>query len=65
MRHRWRRSFDPAFPWPDIDLPLVEFATCQTGASGLEHLNRTVAAGHGTVNMATGRLVVETRALVG
>jgi hypothetical protein len=56
---------DPAFPWPDVDLPLVEFATCQTGAPALEHLNRTVAAGHGTVNMATGRLVVETRALVG
>jgi hypothetical protein len=56
---------DPAFPWPDIDLPLVEFATCQTGAPALAHLNRTVAAGHGTVNMATGRLVVETRALLG
>jgi hypothetical protein len=56
---------DPAFAWPDVDLPLIEFAVCQTGAPGLAHLNRTVAAGHGTVNMATGRLVVETRALVG
>ena len=42
---------------------IVEVVSCESGAPGLRHLNSTVAAGRGTVNMATGRLVVEARAL--
>jgi hypothetical protein len=53
----------PGFAWPDVDLAITEFALCETGAPALAHLNRTVAAARGAVNMATGRLVVESRAL--
>lgn len=53
----------PGFRWPDIDLPITEAAFCETGAPALAHLNHTVAEGWGTVNMATRRLVIQTRAL--
>jgi hypothetical protein len=38
-------------------------ALIRTADPRYEHLNRTVAAIEGTANLATGRLVVEARAL--
>jgi hypothetical protein len=54
---------DPTFAWPDAPLAIEVFATFETGAPALEHLNRTIVAHTGWVNMATRELYVEARRL--
>jgi len=53
----------PGFEFPDIDFRVTGSALLRTADPAYEHLNRTVAGLEGTVNLATGRLVVEARAL--
>jgi hypothetical protein len=52
----------PDFTWPDVALPLHEFALLRTGVSEWQDLNKTVAACEGFVNPGTGQLVIEARA---
>jgi hypothetical protein len=52
---------DPAFRWPDADLPLHGSARLQSAAPALEAVNRSIYAFTGTVNMARGSLVVTAR----
>jgi hypothetical protein len=52
---------DPAFSWPDVDLPLHGSARLQSAVPALEAVNRSVYAFTGTVNMARGSLVVTAR----
>ena len=53
----------PGFEFPPVDFRVVGSAMIRTAAPQLAALNRTVAALEGTVNMGTGRLAVEARAL--
>jgi hypothetical protein len=53
----------PGFTFPDAPLRITASATFQTAVPELAHLNRTVAVIEGTVNLATGRLEVEARAV--
>ncbi len=53
----------PGFEFPPVDFRVVGSATIRTAAPRLAALNRTVVALEGTVNMGTGRLEVEARAL--
>lgn len=54
---------DPGFEFPDLDFRVVGSALIRTADPRYEKLNRTVAVLEGTVNLATGRLVVEATAL--
>jgi hypothetical protein len=51
----------PGFTWPDVELPIREFALLRTGVAEWQDLNATVAAIEGSVNPGTGRLVLEAR----
>ncbi len=54
----------PDFKWADLPLPMHGFALCRTGAKRLSALNRTALAFDGTVNVGTGKLEVNARAIV-
>jgi hypothetical protein len=54
---------DPGFRWPDMPMAIAAFATFETAAPALAHLNRTIVAHTGWVNMGTGVLFVEARRL--
>jgi hypothetical protein len=49
----------PDFVWPDTPFAVEAFATFSTAASAYEHLNRVTVVHTGSVNMATGELVIE------
>lgn len=51
----------PDFTWPDADFTIEAFATFETASPEHAHLNRTTVVHSGTVNMATGALVIEAR----
>jgi hypothetical protein len=51
----------PEFRWPDVPLPAHGFVLLRTGAEDLAWMNHTAIALEGTVNMVTGKLVVEAR----
>lgn len=51
---------DPAFRWPDLELPMHGWTRTQTAAA---ELNRTVFGFTGAVNMGRGTLVVEAQPL--
>src|SRR5215207_8889163 len=51
----------PDFRWPDVSLPTHGFVLCHTGAEDLAWMNRTALAFEGTVNVGTGKLVIEAR----
>lgn len=53
----------PGFTWPDLDLAVEAFARFTTAAPELAELNRTVVGHTGTVNFATGTVVIEARRL--
>ena len=53
----------PDFEWPDAPFPILGSSTFRTGAPALAWLNRVVARVDGFANLATGDLVIETRAL--
>lgn len=53
----------PDFEFPDVDFRVTGSALLRTADPRYEYLNRTVAVLEGTVNMSTGRLVVEARGL--
>lgn len=52
----------PEFQWPDVPLPLHGFVLYRTGAEELAWMNRTALAFEGTVNVGTGKLIIEARA---
>jgi len=52
----------PDTQWPDFPLPMHGFALYRTGAEELAWMNRTALAFEGTVNVGTGKLIVEARA---
>jgi hypothetical protein len=52
----------PGFTWPDVELPVQEFALMRTGVAEWQDLNTTIAAIEGSVNPGTGQLVLEARA---
>jgi hypothetical protein len=52
----------PGYIWPDVELPIREFAVLRTGAAEWQDLNTTIAAIEGTVNPGTGQLALEARA---
>lgn len=52
---------EPGFAWPDLLFPLLGFSTFRAAAPELAYLNSAVAALEGYVNLAAGRLAVETR----
>jgi hypothetical protein len=51
----------PDFVWPDVPFSIEALATFETAVPELAHLNRTTVVHTGSVNMATGQLVVEAR----
>lgn len=53
----------PGFSWPDVELPVQEFALLRTGVAEWQGLNTTIAALEGSVNPGTSELVLEARAL--
>lgn len=53
---------EPGFDFPDIDFRVTASGQIRTADSRWAALNATVAVIEGTVNLATGRLVVEARA---
>lgn len=52
----------PGFEFPPVDFRVTGAAKIRTAAPQYESLNRTIAVIEGTVNLSTGRLVVEARA---
>jgi ketosteroid isomerase-like protein len=54
---------DPAFTWPDVDLPLHGSVRVQTAAAGSAAANHTVFGFTGAVNMSRGWLAVTARAV--
>lgn len=54
---------EPDFAWPDVDLPLHGSARLQSSAPGLAAVNHLVYGFNGSVNMATGSLIVRARSL--
>lgn len=50
---------DPDFAFPDVDFTVEVFATFETAAPELAHLNRTTVAHLGVVNMGTMELVID------
>jgi hypothetical protein len=53
---------EPGFEFPDVDFRVTASGIIRTAAPEYASLNSTVAVVEGTVNLATGRLVVEARA---
>jgi hypothetical protein len=53
----------PEFAWPDVPFTIEAFATFETAAPTLDFLNRTAVIHTGTVNMATGALIVNVHRL--
>jgi hypothetical protein len=53
---------EPGFAFPDVDFRVTASGLIRTAAPEYAALNATVAVVEGTVNLATGRLVVEARA---
>ena len=53
----------PGFIWPDVELPVQEFALLRTGVAEWQDLNATIVALEGSVNPGTGQLVLEAKAL--
>lgn len=53
----------PGFEFPDMDFRVTASLQLRTADPTFDHLNRTVGKIEGTVNMATGRLTIEARAL--
>lgn len=53
---------EPGFAFPDIDFRVTALGLIRTADPRYAALNATVAVVEGTVNLATGRLVVEARA---
>lgn len=53
---------EPGFAFPDVDFRVTASGLIRTAAPEWAALNATVAVIEGTVNLATGRLVVEARA---
>jgi hypothetical protein len=49
----------PDFTWPDVDFTIEAFATFETASTVYAHLNRLTVVHSGTVNLATGALVIE------
>ncbi|MFA9431963.1 DUF3237 family protein [Egicoccus sp. AB-alg2] len=49
----------PDFAWPDVPFRIECFATFETASPAHAHLNRTTVVHVGSVNLATGQLVVE------
>ncbi len=49
----------PEFQWPDVPLPLHGFALYRTGVEDFGWMNRTAMAFEGTVNVGTGKLLIE------
>jgi hypothetical protein len=49
----------PGFTWPDAEFTIEAFATFETASPALAHLNQLTVVHTGTVNMATGALVIE------
>ncbi|HET9691751.1 MAG TPA: nuclear transport factor 2 family protein [Acidimicrobiales bacterium] len=54
---------EPDFAWPDVDLPIHGSARLQSAAPGMAVVNRRVYGFTGSVNMATGALVVRATSL--
>jgi len=54
---------DPGFEFPDVPFRVTGSALARTTAAGFEHLDHTTVAIEGHVNLGTGELVVEARAL--
>lgn len=52
---------EPGFEWPDVDFPIVAFATFRAAGRDLDYLNSATARIDGWANFATGALAVETR----
>lgn len=50
---------DPNFSFPDVDFGIQVFATFETAAPELAHLNRTTVVHLGTVNMNTLELIID------
>lgn len=53
----------PGFEWPDLPLPMHGFVLYRTGAEDLSWMNRTSLGFEGTVNVGTGELIIEARAM--
>lgn len=51
----------PEFQWPDVPLPLHGFVLYRTGAEELAWMNSSALAFEGTVNVGTGKLIIEAR----
>lgn len=54
---------DPAFSWPDVELPMHGSSRVQTGDPTLQAANRTVYGWIGTVNVAQATLEAQARSL--
>jgi hypothetical protein len=54
---------EPGFEFPDVPFRVTGSALARTTATGFEHLNHTTIAVEGYVNLASGELVVEARAI--
>ena len=53
----------PEFQWPDVPLPMHGFVLARTGSEELAWMNRTALGFEGTVNVGTGEVLAEARAL--
>lgn len=53
----------PGFEFPDVDFRVLATAMMRTADPRFEHLNRSVVVNNGTVNLGSGRLVIEARTL--
>ncbi|HEX6328541.1 MAG TPA: hypothetical protein VFZ72_18385 [Jiangellaceae bacterium] len=53
----------PGFEFPDLDFRVLATALMRTADPRFDHLNQTVVVNEGTVNLGTGRLAIEARAL--
>jgi hypothetical protein len=53
----------PCFEFPDLDFRVSAAALLRTADPRFDHLNRVVVINEGTVNLGTGRLVIEARAV--
>jgi hypothetical protein len=54
---------DPAFVWPDLEIPMHGWATMRSAAPDLRAVNSTVYGFTGTNNVARGQLRVRGRSL--
>ncbi|HEX6195776.1 MAG TPA: hypothetical protein VFZ37_07690 [Jiangellaceae bacterium] len=51
----------PGFEFPDLDFRVLATALMRTADPRFDYLNRAVVINEGTVNLGTGRLVIEAR----